>query len=97
MPFETLIYLAKAYFHQDYDLLAPTPPDLIRVFVAKEHPETREELRQDLDQLLATDPSEEDVRALWLDVAGSSYDPVQHGVSFLDWIRQVREIVAAPS
>ncbi|MFG1870232.1 contact-dependent growth inhibition system immunity protein [Micromonospora arborensis] len=97
MPFETLTYLAHGYFHQDYDLLAATPSDLVRVFVAKEDPETLEELRRDLDQLLATDPSEEEVRALWLGTARSSYDPVLHGSSFLGWIRQVREIVAEPS
>ncbi|MEU4551398.1 contact-dependent growth inhibition system immunity protein [Micromonospora violae] len=96
MPFETLTYLAQ-WFHQDYDLLAPTPADLVRDFLAKEDPQTVEELRRDLDQLAATNPTEEEVRALWLDHARSSYDPVQHGSSYLEWIRQIREIVAAGS
>lgn len=97
MSFETLTYLAQGYFHQDYDLLAATPSDLVRVFVAKEDAETVEELSRDLDQLLATDPSEEEIRTLWLDIARSSYDPVTHGSSFLGWVREIREIVASSS
>ena len=97
MELETVVYLAQSYFHQDYDLLAPTPLDLVRMFVAKEHPATTNQLRQELDQLIAEDASEEDIRALWMGTARSSFDPTRHGSSYREWLRQMREVAGPPS
>jgi hypothetical protein len=96
--FDTLAYLAQAYFHQGYELLAPTPCDLVRVFVSKEDPATTNQLRHELDQMIAADASEDEIRAVWMTPpARSSYDPTWHGSTYREWLHQIRDVIGPAS
>ncbi|MCP2257132.1 hypothetical protein LX15_000817 [Streptoalloteichus tenebrarius] len=69
---ETLVYLARCYFHQDYDLLAPTPLGMVESFVANECQDTVNNLLNEINELFATRVSEDEAETLWMRRGNSS-------------------------
>ncbi|MFC8732683.1 contact-dependent growth inhibition system immunity protein [Luteimicrobium sp. NPDC057192] len=69
-----LRYLAQNYFHQDWDLDAPTPVGVLEVFRKEETPGSVAELRTEIQAILGTDPSESVLRDTW-NRAGADWDP----------------------
>lgn len=76
---QTLLYLAETYFHQDWDLNAPTPVGVLEEFSRSETAETVASLRSDVEAILADDLTEDQLRNLWLRQGRSDWDPTRHG------------------
>ena len=91
--------LAGAYFHQDFDLEAPTPDAVVENYARESSREAREGLVTEIAALLATDPSEHELEHLWNDRYYSAFDPVDRlGMTYRDWFLHVIELVnASPS
>jgi hypothetical protein len=60
MVFDTVTYLARAYFHQDFDLIAPTPEGVVEEFIVHEDPATTDQLRRELEELTKGHVSEDE-------------------------------------
>ena len=75
---DRLRYLAHLYFHQDWDLEAPTPIDALRNYRHDEPIGNVETLRDELMDVLATDPDEERLAEVW-SCAGADWDPHASG------------------
>jgi hypothetical protein len=90
---ETLIYLARAYFHQDFNLLALTPIGVVETFIVHEPPETSSLLHGELVSLLAEDISELAAQELWMIEGGASFDPARSGGSYVAWLRQIKGLL----
>ncbi len=86
---ERLRYLARGYFHQDYQLDAEEPLGVVRDFRDSEVAETVAELRRDLEELLSSGMDEEELATLWLDTFDAYYDPRQDGIEMTRWFRQM--------
>lgn len=84
-------YLAQAYFHQDFDLDADTPIGIVRNFRTSERPATVAALRRAIQSVLEEVTGETHLTALWLNEAGSDYDPRDDGISTSEWFRQMLE------
>ncbi|QEO14967.1 hypothetical protein FLP10_11465 [Agromyces intestinalis] len=84
-----LVYLARAYFHQDYDLEAPTPIDVVHTFRDDEPPADVELLKEELRSVVASHPSEDELALLWLKEADAAYDPRDDGLTMTEWFRQM--------
>ncbi|MGC5166717.1 contact-dependent growth inhibition system immunity protein [Luteimicrobium sp. DT211] len=89
-----LRYLARSYFHQDWDIEAPTPVGVVVVFRDQEVPEVVEELRQDLQAVLASHRSEDALAEIW-DRCGADWDPqiAQLG-SYREWFDAMLKAVS---
>jgi len=88
-----LNYLGSSYFHQDYDLEAPTPAALVKRFAEEEEPDYAQILVDELRSMLASGVSESMARDMWLRDAEASYDPASEGKSYLSWLNEVVTIV----
>ncbi|MGC5166714.1 contact-dependent growth inhibition system immunity protein [Luteimicrobium sp. DT211] len=70
-----LEYLARAYFHPDWDVEARPPEAVLAAFVREEPPDDLVTLRRELTQVLAANPGEAELRDLWVRRSGASWDP----------------------
>jgi hypothetical protein len=93
MSYDELTYLARAYFHQDFDLTADSPLGVVRHFVARETAETVAALADELDAILRERRGEQAVRELWLTAGQASYDPARDGLSCLAWFERIRAVL----
>jgi hypothetical protein len=90
-----LIHLAQAYFHQDYDLEAPTTLDVVRSFQQGEPPGAIAELVSDLESVLNSSMSEKEMRNLWISEYGASYDPLADGKAYRSWFADILKVLTA--
>ena len=90
-----LIHLAQAYFHQDYDLEAPTPLDVLRSFQEGESPGAVAELISDIESMLASSMNEGEMRDLWIKEYGASYDPLTDGMEYRRWFADILRVLRA--
>lgn len=86
-----LEHLAKAYFHQDYDLDSGSVSLVIDSFRKGEGEASAAELVSETDRLLASHQSDRNLRDLWVVEWGAAYDPHDAGHSMRDWLTQVRD------
>jgi hypothetical protein len=91
--YDTILYLAVSYYHQDFGLIADSPEGVLRRFCANEVPETVAELRQELDDLLHGPDPEETFKRIWSIDGRSSYVPPLHGVGYLEWAHRMVRVV----
>ncbi|MEU6882925.1 contact-dependent growth inhibition system immunity protein [Streptomyces sp. NPDC046712] len=91
---EPIVYLAGAYFHQDYDLESGTPVQVVESFRRDESEERVDILRRAIEGVLAAGMSENELAALWIDQAGASYDPRDDGLEVSRWFLMVTEALA---
>jgi len=94
MVFDTVTYLARAYFHQDFDLIAPTPEGVVEEFIVHEDPATTDQLRRELEELTKGHVSEDEMRSAWMASGGSSFDPDRQGISYREWFGRILELLA---
>jgi hypothetical protein len=80
-----LKYLALAYFHQDYDLDAAAPLEVIRSFRLHESPGAIAELQADLEAVLGSSMTESEIHDLWIREYGAAYDPATDGKDYRSW------------
>lgn len=88
-----LMHLARAYFHQDYDTEAPTPLEVVKLFVNAEPAAAIIELESDLREVLSLSMSEGQMRSLWIDEYGASYDPESGGVQYKEWFSNILDLL----
>jgi hypothetical protein len=84
-----LAYLASAYFHQDYDLDAPTPAGIIASFLDGEEPAAATELAEEITSILGSDMTETQIGALWATELHASYEPAKDGLTYRAWLTTV--------
>ncbi|WP_323101810.1 contact-dependent growth inhibition system immunity protein [Intrasporangium sp. YIM S08009] len=85
-----LEHLAKAYFHQDYDLDSGSVSLVIDSFREGEGEASAAELVSEIDRLLASHQSDRDLRDLWSST-GAAYDPHDDGHNMREWLTRVRD------
>jgi hypothetical protein len=90
-----LKHLAQAYSHQDFDLDAPTPLDVVRLFAGGEPPATVGELASDIESVLASPMSGMEMRGLWIDEHGASYDPLTDGIEYRCWFAEILGVLGS--
>jgi len=88
-----LMHLAQAYFHQDFDLEAPTPLDVIRLFRTGEPPAAVDELVSDLESVLDSSMTDREMRELWINEYGASYDPLADGIEYRRWFADILDVL----
>jgi len=77
-------HLAQAYFHQDFDLEAPTPLAVVELFASSEPRAVVDELISDLHSVLDSSMTDKEIGALWVHEYGAAYDPLVDGVEYRD-------------
>jgi len=87
------MHLAQAYFHQDFDLEAPTPLDVIRLFRTGEPPAAVDELVSDLESVLDSSMTDREMRELWINEYGASYDPLADGIEYRRWFADILDVL----
>lgn len=92
---QQLEQLAGAYFHQDYGLDFGSPEQVIDGFIADEGSAAIAELVSEIDQLLASCLTDNEIRGLWIKEWHASYDPGDDGQSMRDWLTSLRARLAA--
>jgi CdiI immunity protein len=92
-----LEYLAKAYFHQDYDLVSGTPDDVIRSFRRDETLETVQELVTDIQRFLESSITEPEIADLLIRQWQTSYDPTRDGATYREWLAHVLVLLQTPT
>lgn len=86
-------YIGSGYFHQDYDVAAESSLALVAKFVAVETRETSQSLLDELNALLESAPTEQEAQRIWLTEAGADYLPTHDGMTYLQWLTRMRDIV----
>jgi len=84
-----LAHLAGAYFHQDYDLDAPTPAGIIGNFLDGEEPGALQELTAEIRSILDSGMTESLLDDLWITTLHASYEPAKDGLTYRAWLKTV--------
>ncbi|MGK3200665.1 contact-dependent growth inhibition system immunity protein [Amycolatopsis sp. MEPSY49] len=92
-PFDALLELAEQ-FHQDYDLDADTPLDLIDDVYGGLDDE-KQAIVAELDALFAAGMDDVVAHRIWLVEGWASYDPARDGLTCLEWLKQVKDHLSA--
>jgi hypothetical protein len=88
-----LTHLAGAYFHQDYDLDAPTAADIIRDFAHGEGDGARRGLAAEITAILDSAMTSDQIGNLWIKTLGASYEPDRDGLSYRGWLTSTLQIL----
>jgi CdiI immunity protein len=81
------------YFNQDWDLDAPDDGAVVALFVREAAPERLDEVRRELDRLLALRLDEKQLRDVLLSDLAAYYDPGPDGLTMTEWLRRVRSLL----
>ena len=81
-----LAHLARAYFHQDYDLDAPAPADVIGNFLGGEEPAAISELAVEIRSILDSGMTDSQIGGLWIKTLQASYEPAKDGLTYRAWL-----------
>lgn len=90
---DTLEYLGSTYFHQDYDVYAPTPIGVVEKFRDVEYDGTVQDLIGDLDTVINAEMAESELEEIWLRRCGSMYNPTSSGMTFKAWFELMRSVL----
>jgi hypothetical protein len=92
--YPNLRQFVAAYLHQDWPDYYATPWDALDDFIRRQGPSDCQSLVREIDSLL--DESDEDaVRRVVVDEMGSNYRVEADGLSYVGWLRAVRDRVLA--
>jgi hypothetical protein len=100
-PYPRLAYLLQAYFHQNWaaeyrrEGQTPTYRRVVADVRDREPPGVVAGIIADLDDVIARDLAEEDLRALSRRL-GSQFSPPGAGTTYAAWLRDIRAVLAAP-
>ncbi|MGW4875466.1 contact-dependent growth inhibition system immunity protein [Streptomyces sp. NPDC004262] len=83
--------VARAYFHQDFDLEYDAPIEALKDYREVGSPGSVDALSAALRALLDAGPPEHRLAELWLEESGASYDPRGDGMTMSDWFRTMLE------
>jgi len=94
--YEAMRQFGQAYFHQDFDLDAPTPVGVVRRYAHRASRARREELGQEIESALGTLDAA-GLENLWLDQCEAEYDPAEDGLTYREWFEKVLEVLREPA
>jgi CdiI immunity protein len=80
-----LAHLASGYFHQDYDLDAPTASGIIAGFLYGEEPGAIRELAAEIRSILDSGMTENQIGDLWITTLQASCEPANDGLTYRAW------------
>jgi CdiI immunity protein len=86
---DQLKHLARAYFHQDYDLEAQTPLGVVHLFWESEPEDAIAELKAEIGAILNSPMTDREIYDLWIRQYGASYDPTSDGEGYRSWFTKV--------
>jgi hypothetical protein len=85
-----LEHLARAYFHQDWELDSESAVAVVDTFVTDEDPAAAAELISEIDHMLASQLTDDELHDLWIKTLGASLDPYDSGQTMRDWLTVLR-------
>ncbi|MFD7581999.1 contact-dependent growth inhibition system immunity protein [Kitasatospora sp. NPDC059817] len=83
-----LVYLARAYFHQDCIIPVGEPLGALRDFLEHETGEIKYAVLNDIDQAIS-ELTEHDAKGLWLQNGDVVFDPTSIGIPCLEWFSMI--------
>jgi hypothetical protein len=92
-PQQQLAYVARAYFHEDWDFDDPTPLDVVRSFKRNANSEELAGLVSDLKSVLGSNMREDDLWQLWIEEYKASYDPRMEGNTYRGWFAEILSLL----
>lgn len=93
--FPVLEYLARAYFHQDYDVDFGEPDEVLIGFQSLESRENILAMLADVRKVLDSGMSELEIGELWSGTWRSSYTPSREGRTYRQWLEHILQVVVA--
>ena len=91
--YEELEQFAGGFFDEDFDLEYSSPDAAIVSFPSLQGPEAVHDLVAEIDQLLQSDLSEQDISHLWIREFGARYNPQRDGLTYREWFAHVRDVL----
>lgn len=95
--FPHLTQFFSSYFHQDWQLEADTPSDVVNNYRSSEPPASVEAASQELSKLLEMPIAPADLEAFILDELGCYYDPQSENKTVREWLESVQKSLNNPS
>jgi hypothetical protein len=92
--YPALKHLARAYFHQDFDLDYDAPEEAVDDFLDGS-PDVAPHVAAEVERALTEFPSEEETKSFLLWILESSYMCERDGITYRDWLRSVAERACA--
>lgn len=85
--------LAALYFHQDYDREYSGADGALTDFASGYEPDFVAATVADIGQVLSENPTEEQLKSLWMDCCRSNFDPTTVGMSYREWFEHMLEVL----
>ncbi|MNT69531.1 hypothetical protein D3C72_2078570 [compost metagenome] len=89
--FEALSQLLGCYFHQDWPDEFEDDAAGIQAIIDFEPKSQIEKAAHEIDFILSSNLSEEELRALLVNAVGCYYEPNSQGINYQQWLRIVRD------
>jgi phenylalanyl-tRNA synthetase beta subunit len=95
--FPHLTQFFSSYFHQDWQLEANTPSEVVENYRNSELPESIEAALAELNKLLEMPIAPADLDTLILDELGCYYEPSSENQTVREWLEWVQKSLNNPS
>lgn len=89
-----LRHFARAYFHQDWDLEAPTALGVVQNFKANVHPDVTAALTSEIRSILDSGMTDDEIGDLWLKTCRAEYLPSADGMTYRSWLAAVMDVLS---
>jgi len=91
--YEELWQFAACFFGQDFDLDYSTADEAVLDFAPEQGSEAVESLLAEIDRLLSTSLTDDELRDLWVTQLHANYDPRDDGLTYREWFAHVRDLL----
>jgi hypothetical protein len=91
--FPSLSRLLGAYFHRDFSDIYTSREEALDEYVGETEPEDRAQTAQEIDELLTTVPSEQELNTATTALGLDLLPP--HGLSLREWLESIRRRISA--
>ena len=88
--------LGRCFFHEDYRLEFANADEAVLSFAREQGQEAVEGLVAELNDLLASPLTEDQLAAVWINDVYANYDPREDGMTYREWFAHVRELLTQP-
>ena len=85
--------LGRCFFHEDYRLEFSSADEAVLSFAHDQGREAVEGLIVELNDLLASSATEDQLRELWITDVYANYDPRDDGLTYREWFAHVRDLL----
>jgi hypothetical protein len=91
--YDELEQFAGGFFDEDFDLEYATPDDAIAAFPRLQGADAVRDLVSEIDHLLASPLTDDELNRLWIGTFGGRYNPKADGLTYREWFAHVRELL----